>query len=97
MALFHAKEDEKLMPIAIQLFQEPAPENPVSQIRKPKVKGLGHDSGSAGFILLLGLLYFLVVYFICTASYFPRTLFEKDYQNFQIRCFYQAIQLTRGC
>lgn len=30
MALFHAKENSELMAIAIQLFQQPAENNPVS-------------------------------------------------------------------
>lgn len=31
MALFHSKEDGRLMPIAIQLFQKPSDDNPVSE------------------------------------------------------------------
>jgi len=32
MALFHDKPDGKLIPIAIQLFQKPSDDNPVSFI-----------------------------------------------------------------
>ena len=56
MALFHAKQNGDLMPIAIQLYQKPAEDNPVNRCIA--------DSNSIKTLLNVNIRYIKVAFFI---------------------------------